>query len=63
MKSATERLMEAAEASEARSLSMLARLREVASGVLDLDELLDIDKPRLASAAEGEGDTDPEGEP
>lgn len=55
--------MEAAEASEARSLSMLARLREVASGVLDLDELLDIDKPRLASAAEGEGDTDPEGEP
>ncbi len=65
MRNTNTRLVRAAEATEARTLSLLARLKEVAEGLIDLDDLLDIDKPRLARAVEGEEDesTDPEDTP
>lgn len=55
-----ERRAQIAERSEARSLSMLARLRKAAAELTALDELLDLDRPRLAAAVDGEEEhTDP----
>lgn len=49
----TDRLEKAAERTEARSLTMLQKLKELAEGLIDFEDLLDLDKPRLADAVEG----------
>lgn len=62
MSTLEERRVRIAERSEERSLSMLKRLRRTVSELVDLDELLDLDRSRLADVVEAgdEEPTDPE---
>ena len=57
---AAERMAKAAERSEHRSLEMLRQLRQRASEWAGLDDLLDLDRSRLARVVDGDEEaTDP----